>query len=58
MSYREAKAITQQRLGELAGFSNVYIGLIERGEKRPTIEALAVIAKVLGVTVSDLTKGV
>jgi len=58
LHYREGKAITQQRLGELAGFSDIYIGLIERGQKRPTLEALAAIAKALGVTVSDLTKGV
>jgi transcriptional regulator with XRE-family HTH domain len=58
LRHREGKAITQQRLGELAGFSDIYIGLIERGQKRPTLEALAAIAKALGVTVSDITKGV
>ena len=45
--------ITQHKLAELAGFSFDYISRIERGEARPSMEALCEIALTLGVQVQE-----
>jgi transcriptional regulator with XRE-family HTH domain len=41
-------------LAEKANFTRNYIGDIERGEKKPTVEALAKIAKALKCRLRDL----
>lgn len=44
---REEAELSQERLGFLAKLSRVYIGEIERGEKSPTLDAVAAIADAL-----------
>ncbi len=51
---REKKAISQERLGELAKVHRTYVGMIERGEKNITIQNLIKFAKALGLRVRDL----
>jgi transcriptional regulator with XRE-family HTH domain len=51
---REASSLTQERLGYLAKLSRVYIGEIERGEKSPTLDAVAAIAHALGKPAHEL----
>lgn len=53
--YRKAKNnMSQEELGLEAGLNRAYVGYIERGERRPSIETLSSIAKVLGVELYKL----
>jgi transcriptional regulator with XRE-family HTH domain len=51
---REAAELSQERLGFLAKLSRVYIGEIERGEKAPTLDAVAALARALGKPAHEL----
>lgn len=51
---RQSKGITQEELAARLGMHRTYIGLIERGERNPTIRTLYKIAKALKVPASDL----
>jgi transcriptional regulator with XRE-family HTH domain len=52
---RRIKAgMSQEKLAEKAGLARNYIGNIERAEYKVTVEALARIAKALGVRIRDL----
>lgn len=46
--------MSQERLGLLAKLSRVYIGEIERGEKTPTLDAVASLAAALGKPAHEL----
>ncbi len=51
---RKKARLSQEKLAEKANFTRNYIGEIERGEKKPTVEAIARLAKVLKCRVRDL----
>ena len=51
---RKKACLSQEELAEKADFTRNYIGDIERGEKKATVEALARIAKALKCRVRDL----
>ena len=51
---REGKKLTQEKLADKVGVHLTYIGNIEIGAKRPSLETLFRIAEELGVKVSDL----
>ncbi len=51
---RNKKNLLQKELSALCGFSQNYIGLIERGEKNISLEKVYIIAKVLECSVIDL----
>lgn len=55
---REIKQLTQERLAEFASLDPTYISGIERGLRNPGIKNVAKIAKALGITTSELCKGV
>ena len=44
---RRSRGLTQEKLAFEAGLNRAYIGYIERGERNPSIETVAKIAKVL-----------
>ena len=46
---RGAKGWSQAELAEAVGVTSNYIGVLERGQKLPTLETLVAIAKALGV---------
>lgn len=48
--YRLEKRLRQEDLAERAGLSTNYIGMVERGEKIPSLETFVVILNVLGVS--------
>lgn len=48
--YRVAKKMRQEGLAELCGLSSNYIGMLERGEKMPSIEAFIRILNALEVS--------
>jgi len=51
---RQSKRITQEGLAGMLSMHRTYIGLIERGERNPTVRTLYKIAKALEVKSSDL----
>lgn len=51
---RQSKGITQEELASILSMHRTYIGLIERGERNPTIRTLYKIAKALKVKASEL----
>ncbi|MCL4418065.1 MAG: helix-turn-helix domain-containing protein [Actinobacteria bacterium] len=51
---RKSKGITQEELASMLSMHRTYIGLIERGERNPTIRTLYKIAKALKVKSEEL----
>ncbi|WP_369045152.1 helix-turn-helix transcriptional regulator [Sinomonas sp. P10A9] len=45
---RHAHGLTQQRLGDLAGIGRWHVSHLELGKRRPSVDALAALARVLG----------
>jgi transcriptional regulator with XRE-family HTH domain len=56
--HRRAKGLTQEALAEKADLDRTYLSDIERGVRNPGIKNVILIAKALGVSASDLLKGV
>ena len=56
--YRTEKGIKQSELAGKTGVSANYIGIIERGDKAPSLAMLVDIANTLGVTADMLLHGV
>lgn len=55
---RETKEFTQEILAEKAELDRTYVSDIERGARNPGIKNIARLAKALGISVSELTKGI
>jgi transcriptional regulator with XRE-family HTH domain len=55
---RETKDFTQETLAEKASLDQTYISGIERGIRNPSVISIVRIAKALGITVSELSKGI
>lgn len=51
---RKDKNITQEELAFKAGLNRAYIGYIERGERKPSVDTLAKIAKALSIKLFQL----
>lgn len=51
---RKEKGITQEALAYQAGLNRAYIGYIERGERKPTLETIEKIAQALKVRVKEI----
>ncbi len=51
---REAKGLSQEGLGELAGLHGKYIGQLERGEKNATIKSVEKVARALRLPLETL----
>lgn len=52
---REAKGLTQPEVARRAGITDEYVSMLESGVRRnPSLAVLIRIAKVLGVSVSEL----
>lgn len=51
---REAKSMSQEGLGEMAGFSVAYIGRVERGVVSTSIDQLERLAEILQVNAEEL----
>jgi transcriptional regulator with XRE-family HTH domain len=51
---RNRRGFTQEQLGEKANVNYKYLGAIERGERNPSIDNLARVAKALGVRLHDI----
>jgi len=51
---RQSKGVTQEELAAMLAMHRTYIGLIERGQRNPTVRTLYKIAKALKVQASEL----
>ena len=51
---REQRELSQERLAHDAGFHRNYVGMIERGERGPTVDALFRLARALSVRPRDV----
>lgn len=55
---REKKGFNQLQFSEKCGIENSHMSRLENGKREPGLYMLELIAKGLGITVSELTKGV
>lgn len=53
---RKKKNWTQEDLAYKTGFHRTYIGMIERGERNPSLININVFAEVFKISVSELVK--
>lgn len=53
---RKLKSLTQEQVSEITGFHRTYIGMVERGERNPSLKNIEVFAKAFGMTISELLK--
>lgn len=53
---RKKRGLTQEKLALNSGLNRAYTGYIERGERKPSVETLAKIAKALKVELHELFK--
>ena len=54
---RIPRKLSQEKLAELAGLSRNYIGKIERGERKATLDAIKQISIVLNYPLEELFRG-
>ena len=49
-TYRTERGLTQEEVAFATGLDRTYIGMVERGERRPTVHAVSLILDALNVT--------
>lgn len=54
---RKARGLSQEAFAAECGLDRTYVGGIERGERNVAIRNLALIAKSLGISMSELLSG-
>ncbi len=55
--WREHRSLTQAQLAEAAGVTQSMVAMIERGDRRGTVDTLGAIARALKVDLDDLASG-
>ena len=53
---RTTRQLSKKKLAELSGMERVYLIQLEKGEKRPTVNALFLLAKAFGIKASEFVK--
>lgn len=53
---RKERGLTQLQLAEKSGLHKNYIGMVERGERNPSLLNIEVFARALDVSVSELVR--
>ncbi len=55
---RQALGLSQEALAQKASIARAYIGSLEAGERNPSLDTVARLAKALAVDAADLVRGV
>ncbi len=55
---RKARGLSQEAFADLCGLGRTYVSGIERGNSNVSLQNIALIAKALDLTVSELAKGI
>ena len=55
---RKQRGLSQEAFAGICGLDRTYIGGIERGERNISLRNIEVIAKALGLSVSELTRAI
>ena len=55
--FRRSKRWTQQELAARTGVTTAFIGYLERGEKKPSLETMVKLGEALGVGLDRLVAG-
>jgi transcriptional regulator with XRE-family HTH domain len=55
---RQSKGWSQERFADEAGIHRTFAGTLERGENNVSFDSLVKVARCLGVTLSELLRGV
>lgn len=50
------KGLSQEEFADLSGFHRTYIGMIERGERNPSLKNIQKLAKTFQISLSELFK--
>lgn len=53
---RQAEGLTQEQFAAKCGLHKNYIGMVERGERNPSLINIEIIAKSFNISISDLMK--
>jgi len=54
--FRQLKGLTQEEFALKCGLHKNYIGMVERGERNPSLLNIEIIAKGLGISIADLMR--
>jgi len=54
--HRQAQGLSKTELASRAGLHQTYVGLLEKGDRSPSVDTAQAIAKGLGLRLSDLIK--
>lgn len=52
--HRKARNLSQEKLAEKADIHHTHVGLIERGERNPSLDVAYRVARALGLTLSAM----
>jgi transcriptional regulator with XRE-family HTH domain len=55
---RSVLGLSQEAFADLCGLDRTYISGVERGKRNISLRNIAIIAKALKITISELTKGI
>lgn len=53
---RQERNFTQQQLADISGLHKNYIGMIERGERNPSLVNIEILANSFEISISELMK--
>lgn len=53
---RQEQGLTQEQFAQKCGLHKNYIGMVERGERNPSLLNIEIIAKGLEISISELMK--
>jgi transcriptional regulator with XRE-family HTH domain len=55
---RQRNGVSQEDFAEICGLHRTAIGLLERGKSVPRLDTLLLVSQHLGITVSELLRGI
>lgn len=53
---RQEKGLTQEQFAKNCGLHKNYIGMIERGERNPSLKNIEIVANTFNISISEMMK--